>query len=55
MDLVHLARSIMPKEVFCSSLMQPGHAFLVSLLPIPPCFLLCTKTLSLLDRWLSPT
>jgi len=54
-DEVYPARSVMPEEVFCSSHMQPVHAFLESRLPKDACFLSCTKTISLLDRWLSPT
>jgi len=49
-DEVYPARSVMPEEVFCSSHMQPVHAFLESRLPKDACFLLCTKTISLLDR-----
>jgi hypothetical protein len=35
--------------------MQPMYAFLGYLLPKDACFLSGTKTISFLDRWLSPT
>jgi hypothetical protein len=38
-DQVHPAGSIMPQEVFCSSLLQSVHAFPDGLLPIHVCFL----------------
>jgi hypothetical protein len=49
-DEVHPAMSVLSEEVFGRPLMQPLHAFPDGLLPIPACFLLCRRNISLLDR-----
>ena len=55
MDEVHLARSIMPQEVFCNPLLPPLQTSHHGLLPKHVWFVWSMITFPLQLRWLSPT